>query len=56
MSHGSSMKDGQSMEEALQKCKHRISDGVWRLPSQLHFYMEPQTALAQGNGEGGMEV
>ena len=44
------------MQQALRKCKHHISSGKWRLPSQLHFYMEPQTALAQGDGEGGMEV
>ena len=56
MGHNSNMKEGQSMEKALQQCQHQIRDGRWHLPSQLHFYMEPQTAMAQGDGEGGMEV
>ncbi len=56
MDHQSSLKDGQSMEDALEGCQHQIRGGSWGIPSQLHFYMEPQTALAQGDGEGGMEV
>ena len=44
------------MGEAMEGCQHQIRGGCWTLPSQLHFYMEPQTALAQGDGEGGMEV
>lgn len=44
------------MQQALQECQHQITRGRWSLPSQLHFYMEPQTVLAQGDGEGGMEV
>ncbi|KAL0029788.1 hypothetical protein WJX77_000034 [Trebouxia sp. C0004] len=56
MDHQSSLKEGQSMEGALKGCQHQIRGGRWTMPSQLHFYMEPQTALAQGDGEGGMEV
>ena len=56
MDHQSSLKEGESMEGALKGCQHQIRGGRWTLPSQLHFYMEPQTALAQGDGEGGMEV
>jgi xanthine dehydrogenase molybdopterin-binding subunit B len=56
MDHQSSLKEGQSMEGALKGCQHQIRGGTWTMPSQLHFYMEPQTALAQGDGEGGMEV
>ena len=55
-SHGSSLKEGQNMQQALQECQHQVRGGTWRLPSQLHFYMEPQTVLAQGDGEGGIEV
>ena len=56
MDHNSSLKEGQSMEEALQGCPHQVRGGRWTVPSQLHFYMEGQTAVAQGDGEGGMEV
>ena len=55
-SHGSSLQEGHSMQQALQECQHQVRGATWRLPSQLHFYMEPQTVLAQGDGEGGMEV
>lgn len=44
------------MEEALGGCQHQVRGGRWAIPSQLHFYMEPQTAMAQGDGEGGIEV
>ncbi|KAA6423444.1 MAG: Aldehyde oxidase, partial [Trebouxia sp. A1-2] len=56
MDHQSTLKEGQSMEGVLKGCQHQIRGGRWTMPSQLHFYMEPQTALAQGDGEGGMEV
>lgn len=66
LTHGSSLKEGVGegegegegcdMQQALEKCKHQVRGGSWKIPSQLHFYMEPQTVLAQGDGEGGMEV
>ena len=56
MDHNSSLKEGQSIEEALGGCQHQVRRGRWTIPSQLHFYMEPQTAMAQGDGEGGIEV
>ena len=56
MDHNSSLKEGQSMKEALQGCPHQVRGGRWTVPSQLHFYMEGQTVVAQGDGEGGMEV
>lgn len=56
LTKNSNLKEGQSMEEALQACQHQVRQGRWAIPSQLHFYMEPQTAVAQGDGEGGMEV
>ena len=56
MAHNSSLKEGETMEGALKECQHQVRGAKWNIPSQLHFYMEPQTALAQGDGEGGMEV
>lgn len=52
----SSLKEGQTMEQALQECQHQVRGGRWQIPSQLHFYMEMQSCVAQGDGEGGMEV
>eukprot|EP00200_Dunaliella_tertiolecta_P008210 CAMPEP_0202368174 /NCGR_PEP_ID=MMETSP1127-20130417/342_1 /ASSEMBLY_ACC=CAM_ASM_000462 /TAXON_ID=3047 /ORGANISM="Dunaliella tertiolecta, Strain CCMP1320" /LENGTH=1499 /DNA_ID=CAMNT_0048963543 /DNA_START=12 /DNA_END=4511 /DNA_ORIENTATION=+ len=44
------------LDKAFAASPHVIRGGTQRLPSQTHMYMEPQTAIAVPDEEGGMLV
>lgn len=52
----SAFKEVGDVDKALAESAHTVRNARYVIPSQQHFYMEPQTAVATPDEDGGMTV